>query len=124
MHMPRNQAQKHKADPTKGHTPGPWYVTEGPTYGVNSRLKVESAPDVSREFGMVICERGISTIRTAIDAECRANAHLIAQAPTMKAENERLRALCARVIQWYADPDRFSGDLADIAAQMEATLTN
>lgn len=72
------------------HTPGPWFITEGPIYGNVSRLKVEAAADAQREYGMVIMERTISTGMTGtIDQECLANARLIAAAPELLAVSNR-----------------------------------
>ena len=82
------------------HTPGPWFITEGPTYGHTSRLKVESAPDAEREFGMVIMERSVqSGLPSALDQECMANAKLIAAAPELL---EALEETSAALLQYFS----------------------
>lgn len=65
------------------HTPGPWFIKEGPAYGLDVRLKVEAGADAKRKYGMVICERGVTKLDTDIDAENRANMRLIAAAPDL-----------------------------------------
>lgn len=68
---------------TVGHTPGPWFITDGPQYGYNAVKKVESAHG---KFGTVICERFIApAILEESDGhrEYVANLRLIAAAPEL-----------------------------------------
>ena len=65
------------------HTPGPWFITEGSTYGYTTTLKVEAGASDDRKFGMVICERQAPSYNTGIRAECDANSRLIAAAPEL-----------------------------------------
>ena len=118
MHMPRNQAQGHEpiniierssgwwiagdnpegpfdtyedaaaslTDPAVEHTPGPWVWNKPHPYGAQ----------VTSVHGW-ICQ--VSEQGRIPTAEEKANAALIAQAPTLKAENERLRAALRDLVQ-------------------------
>jgi hypothetical protein len=62
------------------HTPGPWFQVEGPQYGYNKLLRVESA---SGKFGTVICERFAADKVDGLKEEVEANMALIAAAPDL-----------------------------------------
>lgn len=68
------------------HTLGPWFLTEGPTYGYTSTLKIEAPITEENKYGMVICERHVPSYDTGIRPECMANARLIAAAPDLLRE--------------------------------------
>ncbi len=74
------------------HTPAPWFITEGPTYGQTTTLKVDSHKTAENVNGMVICERQTSTIRelSALHDQIRANMVLIAAAPDLLAACDEL----------------------------------
>ena len=62
------------------HTPGPWYITDGPQYGYNKLKRVDSA---SGKFGTVICERFSADGVDGLKEEVEANLRLIAAAPEL-----------------------------------------
>lgn len=66
-----------QAQELTGHTPGPWYVE---SKELNSYTIHSDEIDLATVWGIDID-----------DAEAYANAQLMAQAPSLKAENERLR---------------------------------
>ena len=84
------------------HTPGPW-----------------AADPVTL---MVTSERGLVCVvedRVHADydnsAEIEANARLIASAPD-------LLAICLELDQWERDPDKYGGDLAELAIKARAAI--
>jgi hypothetical protein len=62
------------------HTPGPWFQVEGPQYGYNKLIRVESADG---QFGTVICERFAADKVDGLKEEVEANMALIAAAPDL-----------------------------------------
>ncbi|MFD2232794.1 hypothetical protein [Phaeospirillum tilakii] len=103
------------ADPTAGHTPGPW-VADFPNNLVNSVAGGHPNP---------VCRVGWSGWRGR--AEIEANAALIAAAPEMAAEIERLRAesdeACFEVETLNEKLDKARADLAAAQAENETALT-
>jgi len=69
------------------HTPGPWYITDGPHYGYNKLKRVDSA---SGKFGTVICERFLADGVEGLKEEVEANLRLISAAPELLAALVRL----------------------------------
>lgn len=85
-----------------GHTCGPWHV------------EIEGVV-TDCEYGLIAdcsCRNHI-TVKSRLTAQ--ANARLIATAPDMLAVLEKVAA-------WEADPDRYAGDLADIAHEARAAI--
>lgn len=80
------------------HTPRPWEVFAGDSVGVRTAYPVNDIGGMPAKFELC---------RTGTTEEAKANARLIAAAPEM------LAAL-KRIVEWEKDPDRYSGDLADI----------
>ena len=102
----------------EGFTPGPWrYTTDGRVFGCcahewNKGLNMMTEPFV------------------AATTENQANAALIASAPDLLAENERLRALLTRLVGEYESRSdgryhyqMFPGDLAEIRAALAEKVT-
>lgn len=72
---------------TNKHTPGPWIV----------RVNASGNPFVYRVDGVIIC--GVAMVREGMDrAENEANAALIASAPDLLAERDRLKAVNAKLL--------------------------
>lgn len=82
--------------PARSHTPGPWRVGDaghtifGPPTGAPS-------------------PRMVATVKW------RADAPLLAAAPSLLAALER-------ITEWERDPDRFGGDLADMLVECRAAI--
>ena len=75
---------------TQAHTPGPWYVTKiGTLAFISQRCDEDGAFAISRVFFPNYHPDGLAAARNEFDA----NAELIARAPDLLAENERLRHL-------------------------------
>lgn len=91
------------------HTPGPYQAYLG-----NHRWCVETAAFPARL--VAIAYNGADQPSDpSLDGEQAANARLIAAAPELLAIAEGLAA-------WEADPDRFGGDLAELAQQARAAI--
>jgi hypothetical protein len=105
MHMQRNQqlpGQAPAPDPTEGHTPGPWEVEklrDGYGYAVVTEAGgCYIAPHIGVGSG------SYDSTSAAEDTERSANAALIALAPVLKAENEKLRAALQAVAEFANAP--------------------
>jgi hypothetical protein len=87
----------------KGHTPGPWVIVDAADGAVESiRVEEWKRNNLMGDFrGSIICDLSASHGgRPHAYKEAEANARLIAAAPELLAENQRLREALER----YADP--------------------
>ncbi|NBT75763.1 MAG: hypothetical protein EBT15_07315 [Betaproteobacteria bacterium] len=90
------------------HTPGPWWIAEDGDYLCVCDGEVNEYGE-REEVATLACNR--PSLR-----HCQpANARLIAAAPA-------LLAICGEFIAWEQDPDRYSGDLADLASQARSVV--
>ena len=90
------------------HTPGPWWIDEDGDYLCICDGEVNEYGE-REEVATLACNR--PSLR-----HCQpANARLIAAAP-------ELLAICGEFIAWEQDPDRYSGDLADLASQARSVV--
>ena len=69
------------------HTPGPWFIKDGPQYGYNRCTRVESEHG---KFGTVICERFTADTNGEVCDEYMTNLRLIAAAPDLLEALERV----------------------------------
>lgn len=79
---------------TAAHTPGPWIVRQFPT-GANARGTLWVTDAIPDQDGKVVANAVCSVAMTNDDAT--ANAELIASAPSLLAESQRLRTENARL---------------------------
>lgn len=80
--------------PTAKHTPGPWSVGPIIHYSRDGRAITGDIPSVSMAGGCRALVVGLG----ASGLECAANAALIASAPDLLAERDRLRAVNAELV--------------------------
>lgn len=90
------------------HTPGPWRAV-APIGPGNWAVQSERL-NASGTFYVAV---------TGEHAESEANARLIVTAVNSHAE---LLAICHELDRWERNPDRYAGDLADLAHQARAAI--
>ena len=99
----------------EGTTPGPWRISTANPLAINSDQGEESV--------------GIATTHCDMDGvfprrnEAEANAKLIAMAPTLAAENARLRAALEALVQHSTESHMCYPDCVENAREVLASLT-
>lgn len=86
-------------------TPGPWNLYKNNTDDYR-HFDITGKKLDSQEFELICSVEGADAIKPTV--EDRANSRLIAAAPD-------LYFIAKELVEWERDPDRFGGDLADLA---------
>lgn len=106
----------------EGHTPGPWFIHD--FRGMGGRLSIScTTPD-----HITVADIGLGLENTPEEAE--ANAHLIADAPTLLIQHERMKEgmrlfsiLCRDIVQSSDNPNKVRNRANQIIRWIQINVT-